>query len=150
MLNHSCVEWFSDSQLACTIAQEGSMCRDLHGIAFRIYQFCLKQEIEFGRSHDDCMADHTRMFRRTRKTVGTSHLRLFCELLQCKNFRVCPDIATKMLRSGLLVQRKTISWCLLQPSSQEHYFTQENRKLTQPSSYHFGLRHTPAPLQIDN
>ena len=53
MLNHSCVRWFSDSQLACTIAQEGSMCRDLHGIALRIYQFCLEQEIEFCRSHDD-------------------------------------------------------------------------------------------------
>ena len=53
MLNHSCVEWFSDSQLGCTIAQEGSMCRDTHYIAFRIYHFCLEQEIEFGRSHDD-------------------------------------------------------------------------------------------------
>ena len=51
MLNHSCVKWFSDSQLACTIAQEGSMCRDLHGIVLRIYQFCLEQGIEFGRSH---------------------------------------------------------------------------------------------------
>ena len=33
--------------------QEGSMCRDLHGIALRINQFCLEQEIEFGRSRDD-------------------------------------------------------------------------------------------------
>ena len=47
MLNHSYVKWYSDSQVACMIARVGSMRRDLHGIALRIYQLCLEHGIEF-------------------------------------------------------------------------------------------------------
>ena len=50
MLKHSYVKWYSDSQVACTIARVGSMKKDLHvhEIALRIYQLCLEQKIELG------------------------------------------------------------------------------------------------------
>ena len=47
MLNHTYVKWFSDSQVACTVARVGSMRQDLHEIAIKIYQLCLEQRIEF-------------------------------------------------------------------------------------------------------
>lgn len=47
MLNHTYVKWFSDSQAACTVARVGSMRKDVHQIAIRIYQLCLEHRIEF-------------------------------------------------------------------------------------------------------
>ena len=47
MLKHY-VKWYSDSQAACTVARVGSMRKDLHEIALRVYQLCLEQKkIEF-------------------------------------------------------------------------------------------------------
>ena len=56
------------------------------------------------------------MFRRTRKIVGTPHFRLFCKLLQCKNFQICGlALETGMLRSRLFVQNLAGENCLVVP-----------------------------------
>ena len=47
MLQYSYVKWYSDSQVACSVARVGSMKKDLHEIAIRIYQLCLEHKIEF-------------------------------------------------------------------------------------------------------
>ena len=47
MLKHSYVKWYSDSQADCTVARVGSMRKNLHEIALRVYQLCLEQKIEF-------------------------------------------------------------------------------------------------------
>ena len=47
MLKHSYVKWYSDSQVACTVARVGSMRKDIREIALRVYQLCLEQKIEF-------------------------------------------------------------------------------------------------------
>ena len=47
MLKHSYVKWYSESQAACTVARVGSMRKDLHEIALRVYQLCLEQKIAF-------------------------------------------------------------------------------------------------------
>ena len=39
------VKWFSDSQTACRIIQVGSMKKDLHVLAIRIFQFCADHDI---------------------------------------------------------------------------------------------------------
>ena len=40
------IKWFSDSQNACRIIQVGSMRKDLHVIALKIFQFCVDNGIE--------------------------------------------------------------------------------------------------------
>ena len=46
MLKGSYIKWFSDSQTACRIVQVGSMRKDLHIIAIRIFQLCVDHHIE--------------------------------------------------------------------------------------------------------
>ena len=46
LLKGSYVKWFSDSQNACRIIQVGSMRKDLHVIAIKIFQFCIDNSIE--------------------------------------------------------------------------------------------------------
>ena len=43
---HSCIKWFSDSQNACRIIQVGSMRKDLHVIAPKMFQFSFDNGIE--------------------------------------------------------------------------------------------------------
>ena len=116
MLNHSYVKWYSDRQVACTIARVGNMRRDLHGIALRIYQLCLEHGVEFeidwipraqlqkadflSRLIDIDDWQITReCFDALEKLWGTPHFRLFCELLQCKNFQIC-DLALELEMLG--------------------------------------------------
>jgi hypothetical protein len=40
------VKWFSGSETACRLVQVGSMKKDLHGIALKIFQFCMDNGIE--------------------------------------------------------------------------------------------------------
>ena len=44
-LKGSYIKWFSDSQNACRIIQVGSMRKDLHVIALKIFQFCVDNGI---------------------------------------------------------------------------------------------------------
>ena len=46
LLEHAYVKWFSDSQTACSITRVGSMRKDLHSIAIRIYKLCLDHKID--------------------------------------------------------------------------------------------------------
>ena len=46
LLKGSYIKWFSDSQNACRIIQVGSMRKDLHVIALKIFQFCVDNGIE--------------------------------------------------------------------------------------------------------
>ena len=45
-LQHSRVQWFTDSQVGATIIQVGSMKFDLHQMAFAVFSLCLKAHIE--------------------------------------------------------------------------------------------------------
>jgi hypothetical protein len=51
ILNHAYVKWFSDSQTACSIARVGSMKKDFHNIAIRIYKLCLKYNSKLSGFH---------------------------------------------------------------------------------------------------
>ena len=44
-LKGSYIKWFSDSQNGCRIIQVGSMRKDLHVMALKIFQFCVDNGI---------------------------------------------------------------------------------------------------------
>jgi hypothetical protein len=47
------VKWFSDSQTACSIARVGSMKKDLHNIAIRMYtRLCVDHKVELEIDHE--------------------------------------------------------------------------------------------------
>lgn len=47
LIKGSYVKWFSDSQTACKIIQVGSMKKELHVMAIRIFQLCVDNGIQF-------------------------------------------------------------------------------------------------------
>jgi len=46
LIKGSYVKWFSDSQTACKIIQVGSMKKELHVMAIRIFQVCTNNDIQ--------------------------------------------------------------------------------------------------------
>ena len=98
VLKNSHVKWFTDSQAAAKIVEVGSMRTDLHTLALRIFEICIKHKIlldiqwvprsEVERADfisriidTDDWPNFKFVLRAVGKFVGPTYDRLFCKSL---------------------------------------------------------------------